>query len=259
MMKRPLLSLPRVSRVSLMARTQSIRGRYHQISNNKPYLTSMVTGGSILTLSDLTAQCVSSRFIDDYRFDLRRTLALCTFGTFYYGLVCRKLYFVYGSLFGPGRAMLKASIECGVHTPFLFIPCFYGITGTIKGQRPTDIYEQLKTEWWTSAPATMAYWYPMMWINFKYCTPETRILFISSMSLIHKSALSWYSNRTRVQLRTLEAARDCELSTEYGIEEQPNSQLSSKGKDIRMDPLSRERVLECPLWSLDDLRPQSQS
>tara|TARA_B100002049_G_C16028306_1_gene353396 strand:+ start:241 stop:936 length:696 start_codon:yes stop_codon:yes gene_type:complete len=43
----------------------------------------------------------------------------------------------------------------------------------------------------------------------------------------------------------------------HGIEEQPNSQLSLKGKDIQMDPLSRERVLECPWWSLDDLRPQS--
>ena len=168
----------------------------------------MMTGGSILTISDMTAQLVSSRFIDNYRFDLQRTFALGLFGTFYYGLIARKLYFIYESVFGPGRAMLKASIDCAAHTPFLLLPCFYAITGTVKGQSPMEIYEQFKAEWWTSSTASIAYWYPMMFINFKWCTPQTRILFIATGSWIHKSALSWYSNRNRVAQRALEETGD---------------------------------------------------
>jgi len=203
---------PQISRASFVSQARNIRVHYNQISGNKPYITAMLTGGSILTISDLTAQFVSSRFTDNYRFDLRRTFALCAFGTFYYGLIARKLYFVYESVFGPGRAVLKASVDCSIHTPFLLLPCFYAITGTFKGQTPIEIYEQFKKEWWTSSTASIAYWYPMMWINFRYCTPQTRILFISTGSWFHKSALSWYSNRSRVQQRMKEAEEQLEAA-----------------------------------------------
>ena len=164
-------------------------------------VSAMITGGSILSISDLTAQCISSCFIENYKIDLQRTLAMGVFGTFYYGLIARKLYFVYESVFGPGRVVTKAVIDCCVHTPFVLLPCFYAITGTVKGQSPTQVYEQFKSEWWTSSTASVAYWYPMMMFNFKYCTPQTRILFISCTSWIQKTALSWYSNRTRVARR----------------------------------------------------------
>ena len=161
----------------------------------------MATGGFILTISDGTAQYLSSQFIENYKFDWRRTLALCTFGTFYYGLIARKIYFIYELTLGPGRPILKAFIDCSIHTPFLLLPCFYFMTGIIKGQSVNGIALQLKDEWYTCSTASLAYWVPMMWFNFRYCTPQTRIFFIATMSWIHKSALSWYSNRNRVAQR----------------------------------------------------------
>lgn len=186
---------------SFVKRFKNIHARYVQISSKKPYITAMITGGSILTLSDMTAQYLSSNFVKNYKYDFRRTVALGLFGTFYYGLVARKIYFVYELVLGPNKPMLKALIDCGLHSPFILLPCFYFMTGLIKGQSVNSITTQLSEEWWTSSTATFAYWLPMMWVNFKYCSPQTRIFFIATMSWAHKSALSWYSNRNRVKQR----------------------------------------------------------
>lgn len=191
-------------KMNIKSLTRSFKGiyqRYYDISTNKPYITAMITGGSILTVSDLTAQWLTSKFTANYKFDFRRTLALGTFGVFYYGLIARGLYSIYERAIGPGRPLLKTMVDCGVHTPFLLIPCFYFSTGFIKGQTFSEITSQLKQEWWTSSTASLAYWLPMMWFNFTYCTPQTRILFICILSWMHKSALSWYSNRNRVRMR----------------------------------------------------------
>eukprot|EP00483_Globobulimina_turgida_P011601 UN11623 len=187
-----------------------LHSNYLKISSNKPYFTAMVTGGSILTISDCTAQLITSKFRDNYKFDWRRTLALCTFGTFYYGLIARKIYFVYELLLGPSKPILKAFIDCAIH-PIIFIPFFYFITGTVKGQTPKQITLQLNNEWYTCYTAFFAYWLPMMWFNFKYCTPETRIFFIATMSFLQNSALSWYSNRNRVKQRSI---GNCEIQKE---------------------------------------------
>ncbi len=40
-------------------------------------------------------------------------------------------------------------------------------------------------------------------LRFKYLTIHTRILYITVFSFVHKTALSWYSNRQRVKERQL--------------------------------------------------------
>eukprot|EP01084_Bolivina_argentea_P174009 301421_1 len=185
----------------LLGPLKSIHKNYVATSLNKPFITAMITGGSILTISDFTAQKISSRFIDNYVYDYRRTIALGVFGTFYYGLIARSIYFVYERFIGPGRPVIKSMIDCCVHTPFLLIPCFYYITGTIKGQKLSEINTQLKSEWFVSSTGSVLYWIPIMWFNFRYCTPETRIFFIATLSFLHKTALSWYSNRNRMKER----------------------------------------------------------
>ena len=40
-----------------------------------------------------------------------------------------------------------------------------------------------------------------MYISFRFFTPETRIFYITTCSFAHKTALSWYSNRTRCKQR----------------------------------------------------------
>lgn len=193
--------------MSYIARLQSVHSSYHRTSTRRPYLTAMITGGTLLSVSDLTAQFVTSRFVENYTFDLQRSFALCMFGTFYHGIVSRKIYFIYEYLWGPGRPFLKTFVDCGIHTGFSVIPCFYMMTGLLKGQSANQIYDQFQREWITSWTATSVYWTPLMFINFKYCSPQTRILFVSSGSWVHKSFLSWYSNQQRVKDRAFDYSR----------------------------------------------------
>lgn len=173
---------------------------YKNFSKTKPYICASITGFSVLSISDITSQKVS-KWNTNYPYDYRRTVGLAMFGFLYYGFACRKIYFMYDKLFGMGKPILKSVIDCTLHTPFLLLPSFYFITGTCKGDSVHKIYEQLKSEWIVTASGTSAYWIPLMLISFRYMTPETRILYITSCSYIHKTALSWYTNRERVQNR----------------------------------------------------------
>lgn len=173
---------------------------YKTFSKTKPYICASLTGFSVLSISDVTSQKIST-WNTSCPYDYRRTLGLAMFGLLYYGFACRKIYFMYDKILGIGKPVLKSVIDCTLHTPFLLLPSFYFITGTCKGDKPYKIFEQLKNEWIVTASGTSAYWIPLMLISFRYMTPETRILYITSCSYIHKTALSWYTNRERVKNR----------------------------------------------------------
>ena len=111
---------------------------------------------------------------------------------------------MYDKLLGPGKAILKANIDCAVHTPFLLIPTFYFVTGTIKGQKVNEVAIQLRNEWFNASFYSWLYWTPLMYINFRYMSMQYRIMFIVTLSFIHKTGLSWYSNRERVKQRMIQ-------------------------------------------------------
>ena len=178
-----------------------VQRNYVAFSPKHQYLSSMVTGGSILTVSDSAAQYLSSKWINNYQFDYRRTLSMFMFGTFYYGIIARSVYSLYDVILGPKNAMVKAFMEIGPHAWMLFTPAFYYSTGIIKGYDTEYITNQLKNEYLTASTGTALYWTPVMFASFRYCTIHTRILWVASFSFIHKTALSWYSNRTRVKER----------------------------------------------------------
>ena len=181
---------------------RTIHRNYVAFSANHKYITSILTAGGVLTVSDCTAQYWSSKWINNYQFDYRRTLSMLCFGLFYYGILARTIYSVYDIMFGPKNALLKAFMDIGPHTWLLFVPAFYYSTGLIKGYDIDYITNQLKKEYVTAASGSAIYWAPVMFVSFRYCTIHTRILWITTFSFIHKTALSWYSNRTRVSERT---------------------------------------------------------
>eukprot|EP01083_Nonionella_stella_P053456 141416_1 len=200
--------LNRTTRIALIS-FKKIRLGYVRISSQNPYFTSSLTGGCILTFSDYVAQSMSAIYSDGYSYDGRRTLALGSFGFFYYGFVSRTIFWLYDVCLGAGaqRVLAKTLIECIGHTYTLFIPSYYFITGIIKGNTILQIKQQLRHEYFASSSATMCYWMPLMWFNFTYCRLQTQILFLSTFSFIHKTALSWYSNRNRFKQRLAQQAK----------------------------------------------------
>jgi len=201
----------------VLQRGKTIHLNYVAFSAKHKYIAAMATGGGVLTFSDLTAQCLSSRFVDNYTFDTRRTFALWIFGTFYYGIIGRSIYTVYEVMFGPKRAWAKAFMDIGPHTWMVLIPSFYFITGYAKGYDTAHITQQLRKEYLVSSSGTALYWLPVMYVSFKYCTVHTRILWITVFSFAHKTALSWYSNRERVKERS--------LMQEHKAETEPETQV----------------------------------
>ncbi len=89
------------------------------------------------------------------------------------------------------------------------------MTGAIKGQSPNEIMSQLRKEWLTASLGSVVYWIPVMALNFRYMLPETRILFVTACSFLHKSALSWYSNRERVRKQRLAHENDNCLDVDF--------------------------------------------
>ena len=166
------------------------------MSDENPCITAMITSGSILTVADTMAQYFATKSMRHQNtFDIRRTVAACIFGTFYYGIAARKIWNFYQTTLGPGRSMTKALIDCFVHTPFFGIPSYFLITESIKGKSINKIKSKLLDDWPTASTASIAYWIPVMAWNFKCGTPQTRVFVVCLCSCFHQTSLSLYSNR----------------------------------------------------------------
>ena len=94
------------------------------------------------------------------------------FGAFYYGGPCKWLYMGYERFLGPGKIVLKTFLDVYIHLPFVVIPTFYAVTGTLaKGQPPAEIFAKLKAEWVTVSLGSFCFWTPTMVVAFKCVVP----------------------------------------------------------------------------------------
>jgi len=107
---------------------------------------------------------------------------------------CHSLIRQYDKILGHGRWFSKMFIDVYIHTPFVLIPSFYGITGSIKGQSVDKWSSQLRNEWLVASFGSVLYWTPMQCVAFGFVPQHSRIAFISCGSFLHKAWLSWLSN-----------------------------------------------------------------
>jgi len=128
-------------------------------------------------------------------FNMRRCAALMAFGLIYYGGPLKFIYLGFDRWLGPKRAMLKASLDVLVHTPFLAIPAYFIITGTVKGQTPGEIQAQMREEWFDASTGSMIFWLPVCMINFRYIPQHSRVAVTAGASFVQKTWLSWLTNR----------------------------------------------------------------
>jgi protein Mpv17 len=174
---------------------------YIRWSSSNPYITSAISAGCILFAADISAQSLKQgQFIlqgDRKLWDYNRTLSLSAFGMIYYGGPCKALYFLYDRFLSPKQFITKALIDCCIHTPFLLVPCFYYITGFFKGDNLEKITTQLRKEWFVASTGSVAFWLPMQLICFRYIPQHSRIVYVTFCSFLHKTWLSYLSNRDR--------------------------------------------------------------
>jgi hypothetical protein len=200
---------------------------WSSFSARSPYSASILTGGTILCCSDVTAQWITQWAMSrehrrplHFQWDRRRTLALSTFGALYFGLVCKRVYHLYDYVFlklnnrrwmahrrdsrcarpwnGKQIATYKSLVDCCVHMPLGIMPAFFGITGLIKGQSVEEIVAQFRAEWLTASLTSCVYWIPLMIFQFLFVPVGARTFYISIVSFFQKVALSWYTNRARM-------------------------------------------------------------
>ena len=161
-----------------------------------------------MTSADLVVQAVLQS--DPNGVDWQHTASLAIFGGWHYGGPAKFLYLWYDRFFGVApnfrTAVMKMGFDVYVHGTFLLVPSFYLITGAIKGQTLQQIWSQLRQEWFTASFGSALYWTPLCVLNFRFVPQHSRILVVAVLSFVHKTWLSWLSNRRRHAART--APRD---------------------------------------------------
>ncbi|KAH8057567.1 hypothetical protein JL722_6649 [Aureococcus anophagefferens] len=157
-----LRSLPTHALASLRA----FPSHYARFSQRRPHVAAAATAGGVMAASDVTCQSLTR----DDGVDAGRTLALATFGFFHYGVTAKTLYLWYDRILGKTptvrNAMTKMVLDVDVHTPLLLIPTFYAITCSLRGRSVDETASQLRRE----------------------CVG----------SFVHKTWLSWLSNRHKI-------------------------------------------------------------
>ena len=97
----------------------------------------------------------------------------------------------------PMQSLKKMLVDVYLHGTLLLVPSFYVITGTIKGQSLQQVAQQYRAEWFTASFGTAMYWTPLCTLNFLFVPQHSRILVVAVLSFVHKTWMSWLSNRTR--------------------------------------------------------------
>ena len=85
-----------------------------------------------------------------------------------------------------------------LHTPLLLIPSFYLITMMARGSTAADTVARLRREWRTASFGSALFWTPLCLVNFWLVPQHSRIVVVAVFSFLHKTWLSWLSNRAAV-------------------------------------------------------------
>ena len=75
------------------------------------------------------------------------------------------------------------------------IPSFYLITFYLRGQGVRSTLAQLKREWWEAAFGSVLFWTPIQLCMFYFVPQHCKVAYVAAFSFIHKTWLSWLSNR----------------------------------------------------------------
>ena len=116
---------------------------------------------------------------------LRVLLTVRSWGHPYFAYVPQ--YLIHAS---PARPRASHCLQ-----PFLLLPSYYFTTGVVQGRDLATIKKRFKEEWLTASTGSLGFWMPACYLNFLLVPQPFQIVVVSVMSFIHKTWLSWLSNR----------------------------------------------------------------
>lgn len=197
--------------------------RYAKFSERRPYVCAFLTSGSVLCSADITGQTLTRH--DGQQHDWKRTIALTAWGMWHYGFPQKFWYIQLQRVFGQRQALMTF-LDVYIWSPIHLIPSFYIGTGMIRGKTFEQCIAQLKNEWFEASTGTALFWTPLVWTNFKFVPQHSQILIIVTCSFLHKTWLSYLSNREQQQALATQAGFQAHTDAQH-----PKKQLGTEASD----------------------------
>lgn len=182
--------------------------RFAAAARTRPFLTSGLTSGASMWATDVGMQQLTAHEEDGW--DWRRSLSMLTWGLVWYGGPQQFFWTrLYPRLIGQGtanQAAMKVVADVVVNPLFAYIPCFYLLTGLVKGYSVDQSLDFLKKEYVEACFGMSAFWAPVQFANFRFVPLHLQTYVVCVANVVNKSWLSWLSNRARVDERHTAAA-----------------------------------------------------
>lgn len=163
-----------------------------------PLISNVLTMTTLLAGADLTCQLIEKKELT--RFDFKRLRNMATLGLVYYGPV---LFYYYRILDrrlpakNPRTILLKLFIDQFVFTiPSLAI--FFLSMGYMEGKQWEDNVSELRMKFLPTYVTSCLFWPGVQIVNFAVVPAVYRVAYISGMSFVWISFLSYVKNRHKL-------------------------------------------------------------
>ena len=94
------------------------------------------------------------------------------------------------------RSALKVAFDQFVYTPVVYIPSFYLVTGELRGQTLSSIWEDLFVNGLLAATTEESWliWIPAQAITFTIVPPQLRVAFVAAVGFVWNMVLEATAN-----------------------------------------------------------------
>lgn len=162
----------------------NMRNNLRTLHSRRPMAMNALFGGALGFSSDALCQSVvEGKAAKDI--DRKRMGAVVCFATAYDGGINTLVYRAYDGFTARfaargasamGIALAKASFDALFHSPLLYIPTFFLVTGLLQGRSLSNAYDNLRQMY---APVTLScicFWIPYQFLNFLHTPARLRVL-----------------------------------------------------------------------------------
>eukprot|EP00916_Digyalum_oweni_P016943 GHVL01027768.1.p1 GENE.GHVL01027768.1~~GHVL01027768.1.p1 ORF type:complete len:184 (+),score=12.93 GHVL01027768.1:47-598(+) len=176
--------------------------KYCEIAKTKPMRTSVITGGVVSALGDITSQkFLEKRGEKKENLDIRRVTSMFTFATIYSGFQTMLWMRLYPSFFAHlGRLAScagKTTVEQAIVFPFIYLPTFYVSVSYLRGWSFIESFELLKSKWWITLVTAWSFFPFIQFFSFYYFPPHLLVPFSVFIGYLWNTAIACIANENQ--------------------------------------------------------------
>lgn len=173
-----------------------LRNAATQLFSKYLLVTNTCTASSLLALGDCITQQIERLDNPDKTYNFHRTGRMFTMG-FLFGPVTHVWYKILDRYL-PGTAMRtvgkKILADQAVAGPFFCSAFFMGMS-LLEGKSTREGADEVKAKFWTVYLMDWCIWPPAQFINFFFLPPSVRVVYVSGITLVWNTILSWMKHR----------------------------------------------------------------